>query len=105
MFGWYKFFLCLTAFVVLIIMGKCTGDALGHEIDGFNHTKKGETTGPCIGSRSCNGGFSVWTIDDNHDGIADRCIDLIFTHGEYHVRHVVDAVIENNICQCTKEVE
>jgi hypothetical protein len=104
MFGWYKFFLCLIAFVALILMGKCAGDALGHEGHGFNHIKEGETTGPCIGSRSCELGISRWTIDDNHDGTADRCIDLIFTHGKYHIKHV-DAVIENNICQCRSEVE
>ncbi len=99
--NWLRMLTVVGIALSLAMVGKCAGDALAHEGHGFKHANY--PIGPCIGSRTCDLGISRWTIDKDGDGTADWCIDMIFTHGEMHVKDIGADPIKDNMCMCPGE--
>ena len=80
--------------VFLLCLGFFTTSVMAHEEHGFKHTKE---VGPGISGRYCPGLTQVWAIDDNDDGVADRCVLLIFSHNTLHVKPLP---LIDGVCKC-----
>ena len=77
-------YMIIAFLTILLVIIAFVPFANAHEGHGYRHMDG--TTGPCIGARHCPDGSQVWTIDDNQDGVADRCITLLFIHNKFHVK-------------------
>jgi hypothetical protein len=80
--------------IVLFLLG-LVEPASAHESHGFKHMT--ESSGGIIGSRFCDDGTSVWSIDHDMDREVDICKRVLYTHETFHIK---ESTPINKECTC-----
>jgi hypothetical protein len=81
--------------VLLFIVGLDKASAHAWEVQGFKHMT--ESSGGIIGSRFCDDGTSVWSIDHDGDREVDICKRVFFDHEVFHYKEFLPI---DNECTC-----